>query len=167
MRRISRSRLIWGVLYGVVATILVVLLVLIALGYLVLPSSPPATVTIEKVEWTILQGTTSQGHGWFGNSSFNWSTADGYPVAIKAGTTFELPWSPSNLDTVSHTVYSISVSSPFSCVSSRPALPTSVPPGDGDDGGFNFGISIPGSSSGSYTLEITVNALTASDTGTC
>jgi hypothetical protein len=157
--RISKSSLIWGALYAIVASVLVALLVLIALGYLVLPQPPPATVTIEAVHWTILQGTTAQGHGWFGNSSFTWGAYDGYPATVRAGSSFEIPWAPSNLDTVSHTVYTVAVNTPFQLLASRPALPTSVPPGDGDDGGFDFDITIAGESSGSFTLNVTVNAL--------
>lgn len=160
MRRTRRRTLFWGVLLAAVAGILIVLLVLIGLGYLVLPGPAPPNVTVTEVSWTLFQG-TSHGHGWFGSSTFNYTANDGYPATFPAGYTFTVAWSPVNFDSVSHTVYTVAVSAPFELVSSHPALPYAVAPGD-DSGNFSFYITTPSSTSGAYVLQVTVNAISAS-----
>ncbi|MGA8542077.1 MAG: hypothetical protein WB947_00825 [Thermoplasmata archaeon] len=159
MKRIPRRTLTWAVLFVAVTVVLVTLLVLIGLGYLTLPKSAPAQITISEVEWTVVQGTTSHGIGWFGPSNFNYSHNAGYPRSQTVGTTFGLPWTPENFDTMSHTIYSFTVGNAgWSLVSSHPALPDSVPPGD-DGGQFDFMISVPNGASGTVVLDVTVNAL--------
>ena len=160
MRRTRRRTLVWSILLTAVAGILIVLLVLIGLGYLVLPGPTPPSVTVTEVTWSLLQGTDSHGIGWFGGSSFNYSMNDGYPTTFRAGSTFTLPWSPENFDSVSHTIYTVTVSAPFELVSSRPALPYAVAPGD-DSGNFSFTITTSSTTSGAYVLQVTVNALSA------
>ena len=159
MRPVRRRTLLWGALFAIVAGVLIVLLVLIGLGYLVIPGPSQPSVTVTEVEWTILEHDTSGGIGWFGASSFNYSPPHaGYPATFPAASTFDVQWSPVNFDSVSHTVYAFTVASPFELVSSRPALPYAVPPGD-DGGNFSIYITTPSGTSGSYDLEITINAL--------
>ena len=167
MRRIPRKKLVWTVLFVAVTAVLVVLLVLIGFGYLALPKPAPGSVTISGVLFTINQGTTSGGSGWFGPSSFSYGNNAGYPRSEPVGTSFELPWAPQNFDTTSHNVYTVVVSNPGYCVAAtHPALPDSIPPGD-DGGQFEFAINIPSSASGSVALQVTINALTPGQQPTC
>jgi hypothetical protein len=163
VRKIPRRTLIWTTLFAIAATALLVVLTLIALGYLVLPGPAPAKLSVSEVEWTIIQGNTSSGQGWFGPNQFVWNASDGYPLSIHAGVAFTIPWSPPNFDSQPHTIYTIIVNSPFQWLESqsRPPLPYSVPPTDGDEGGFEFVIEASGVSSGAYPLEITVCAMTS------
>ncbi len=159
MRRLVRRRLIWTALLVVAVGVLVLLLGLIGVGYLRLPTAPAATVTISEIQWTIQEGTTASGVGWFGPSHVNDTANSGLPLSFAAGTTFRLAWGANNRDNVSHTVYSVTATSPpFSWVSSTPALPSTVPIGD-DSFGFSFYFSTPSSASGTFVLTITVNAL--------
>lgn len=159
VKRIPRRTLLWSALFAIAAGVLVVLLVLIGFGYLALPKSPPPSVTVSEVQWTIQQGTTPGGGGWFGPSHFNYSLNAEFPLTVSAGTSFRLAWTPENFDTTAHTVYSLSVSVPFewNSQSSRPPLPDTVPSGD-DGGQFSFVIITP-STPGTYELNVTVNAI--------
>lgn len=159
MIRIQKRTLLWSSLFAIAIAVLITLLVLIGLGYLALPASPPKQVTISEVEWTIVQGTTSHGIGWFGPSPFYYGENAGFPRTEPTGGTFNLPWSPQNFDTVSHNVCAVTIgNSGFSIGSPHPALPNTVPPGD-DGGQFEFPINVPGSASGNYTLQLTINAI--------
>jgi hypothetical protein len=167
MRKIPSKRLFWAALFLVVTAVLVALLVLIGLGYLTLPKSSPASVTVSEIEWTILQGNTSHGMGWFGPSTFTYSNNAGFPRTETVGQSFELPWSPENFDTVDHFVYTVSLGNAGYCFDKVfPALPHAVAPGD-DGGSFEFAISIPSSASGTVAIALTVNALTATSQSYC
>jgi hypothetical protein len=159
MKRIPRRKLFLAILFVAVAAVLVILLVLIGLGYLVLPKSAPGSVTIESVQFTIQQGTISGGSGWFGPSTFSYGNNAGFPRSVTVGQAFELPWDPENFDTKSHTVYTVNVGNAGFCVAgAHPALPDSIPPGD-DGGQFEFSISVPSSASGALNLLVTIDAL--------
>lgn len=156
MRRRTRSRLL-GVAVGVAAIVVATLFVLIALGYLALPSTPSPKVSLTGVRWTIVQGTTSSGIGWFGPSQFNYSTADGYPIEIALGGTVSIPWSFSNYDSVNRTIYSVVVAAPFTFVSCHPGLPVSVPSGT-DDGFVGITVRAPNGAGQSVELNLTLDA---------
>ncbi len=157
MRPRTRGRLL-TVLVAIAAAVVVVLVGLIGAGYLRLPTSPAPTVTISAVHWHILEGTTAGGIGWFGNSTFNYTTGNGYPQTVRSGGSISIPWTTSNFDSANHTVYSVTTSAPFAFEGSRPALPM-VAPGGEDDVIFEFTIAIPSGTSGSFALDLTVNAL--------
>lgn len=159
MARMPRRKLI-SIATAAVASLVVLLLILIGLGYLVLPSASPATVTVSKVEWHVLQGTTSTGMGWFGNSSFNYTKSNGFPLKVQAGHSFGLPWTTSNFDSSAHSVYSVELNTPFKLDGSRPALPVNATAGE-DDVVFEFTIGVPSSATGPIVLDITINALVA------
>jgi hypothetical protein len=167
VRRIPKKKLLWALLFVVVTVILISLLVLIGLGYLTLPKSAPANVTVTEVQFTVVQGTTSSGSGWFGPSTFVYGNNAGFPRTEPAGQSFGLPWAPQNFDTTPHTIYTVSVGNPGFCIAStHPALPDSVPPGD-DGGQFEFSISIPSSASGTLSIEITIDALNPGQQNNC
>jgi hypothetical protein len=158
VRRIAKRTLVWASLFLVVTAVLITLLVLIGLGYLTLPKAAPNQITISEVNWTILQGTTSGGMGWFGPSNFTYGHNAGYPRTQTTGTSFGLPWTPQNFDSTSHTVYSVSVGNAgWAVLSSHPALPDSLPPGD-DSGEFQFTISVPSGATGTIVLDVTIDA---------
>lgn len=158
MARLRRRGWFLKTLIAVAAAVVVVLVGLIAAGVLVLPLAPPTTVTISEVQWTVLEGTTAQGYGWFGNSSFTWDHRNGFPLTLSPGSSFQLPWTTANMDGVNHTIYSVSVNPPFRLVSTWPTVPV-VAPGGEDSVVFEFQISVPSTASGSMVLQVTVNAL--------
>ncbi len=150
-----RARFLWS-LVAAVAGLVVLLVALVGFGYLRLPSAPPPSVTVSQVDWTVLEGTTSTGIGWFGNSSFNYTLAEGFPLAVTAGSSFSVVWTTMNWDSSPHTVSYVAVSSPFTLERSTPGVPITAAAGD-DDVGFSFTIGVPSSASGSYVLDVTVN----------
>jgi hypothetical protein len=155
VRRGTRKRILQlGIVLA--AAVVAVLLLLIAFGYLVLPSSPPNQFRVTGVHWTILEGTTPGGLAWFGPSQFNYSGADGYPVEVSVGKTVTIPWSFSSYDTVNHTIYSVVASSPFTVVNCDPSLPAIVPSGT-DDALLTVTVQVPGAG-GSGELNLTVAA---------
>jgi hypothetical protein len=167
MRPIPRKKLVWALLFLVVTVVLVALLVLIGLGYLTLPKSTPGSVTISEVQFTIVQGTTPAGAGWFGPSTFTYEKNAGFPRSETVGQSFGLPWAPQNFDTTSHTIYTVNVGNSGYCVASaHPALPASVPPGD-DGGQFEFQISIPSGASGTIALSVTIDAVNPGQQNYC
>ena len=129
---------------------------LIALGFLALPSNPGHTVTITEVRWSIVQGTTADGTGWFGPSQFNY-TDNGWPAQVPSGGRIDIPWSFSNYDASNRTVYAVQSSSPFTVVSSQPALPVSIP-GGSDDALIEFEVQVPGGGSLTTALNISIFA---------
>ncbi len=155
MRRWNRRRLT-GLGVAVAALVVALLVVLIALGILVLPSSPPAKVTVNSVHWTLEQGTTGHGSGWFGPSQFNY-TSGGYPIEVVPGGTLDVVWTFSNFDASSHSVVSITAGAPFVTVTSQiqPALPTAVPGGT-DDGSLLVPVEVPNDAGAALTLSLTV-----------
>jgi hypothetical protein len=146
--------------YAVVAAAAVValLLVLIALGYLVIPTSPSVPVRITETQYTILEGTNASGKYWFGPDTLSYSGFNGYPGNFTAGSTFGVPIVLINYDSQPHTVYSVSVNSPFKFLSSDPPVPCVVPAG-ADDAGFEFTVSVPNSPGSSFVLSVTINAV--------
>lgn len=158
-----------GYLVIVASALVVVLLVLIALGYLVLPSKTPASVNIVQTNYTILEGKGATGVYWFGvigssgaNVSFDdqltFPNFNGYPANLSPGSSFGVDVLLWNNDTLNHTVYSVSVNSPFALLGSKPTLPVNVPSRD-DNAAFVFTVQTPNQPGASLVLNITINAL--------
>ncbi|HLM91549.1 MAG TPA: hypothetical protein VK424_05810 [Thermoplasmata archaeon] len=158
--RVPRGRqLIWTALYSIALGVLVLLLVFIGIGYLRLPASSPSTFTVEEVRWTIEQGTIANGQGWFGLGEFNYSRAAGFfPPTYDSGASFQVAWALVNYDHVNHTIYSVTVNSPFTLVGTKYSLPMPVVIGD-DSRPLGLTIGSPSSLTGPVVLEITVNTL--------
>ena len=155
MRRSTRKRLLQlGIV--VAAVVVAVLLVLIGLGFLVLPSPPAKKFSVSGVHWKIIEGTTSGGLGWFGPSQFNYSEAEGYPIDVVVGGTVTIPWSFSSYDTVNRTIYSVVATSPFTFVSCQPGIPVDVPSGT-DSALLSITVRVP-AAGGSGALNLTVSA---------
>jgi hypothetical protein len=151
-------RLLRWALIGV-TTLVAVLLVLIGLGYLVLPThSDPKTVTVLGAERWIEQGSLPNGNGWFGSSGFNYSGKDGYPLTVAAGGTFQLVVTFSNFDSQTHEVYSASANYPCSVVGATPSLPAIVPPSE-DNTLFEFTIAVPDQPGAQLWVNLTLDAL--------
>jgi|SRR5271157_857010 len=154
MRRWTRRRVLnLGLAIG--AVVVVILLLLVAFGYLAVPSSSVGQVTLYEIRWTVHQGTTSSGQGWFGPSQFNYSLADGYPVKVAPGETLTIPWAFSNYDVTNHTIIAILVGAPFTFVRTLPALPAVVPSGT-DDAFLSVAIRAPSIAGLNITLTMTV-----------
>lgn len=163
-RRLTRRQWVWTALFAVALAVLVFLLVLIGVGYLRLPStsSTGAQVTVTAVDWTIEQGTNGHGIGWFGKSQFNYTGATGwFPPTFAAGSELQVSWSISNFDTVNHTVYTVTAGAPFSVARTLPVLPMNVNVGD-DGNTLGVWVTTSSSTSGSYVLDLTVDALSGS-----
>jgi hypothetical protein len=161
VRRLGRRRLLWAALYLVALSVLVVALVLVGLGDLRLPSSGHAgpAVTVSRVDWTVLEGTTSHGQGWFGPAEFNYTPATGWqPPTFSAGTRLQVSWDLVNYDTTTQEIYSVTVGSPFELAGTGKGLPMVVNIGD-DGNSLVLYITTPSSTSGTFPLDVTVNAL--------
>jgi len=154
-----RKRTLWTIGVAVVAAVLVTLLVLIAMGTLVLPGSTPAPVTVNAVQFTLLQGTNASGQGWFGPDTFVYTGAvNGYPFHVTPGATFSVPVEWQNFDGSPHTIYSISAAAPFTFVSTSPSLPATLAAYQ-DDAFMQIYVTAPSSAGATLTLDLTVNAL--------
>jgi len=151
----------WELLLGAATALVAVLLALVATGVLVLPPPAPATVTIVGVDWTIEEGTTSLGYGWFGPNEINLTETDGLPFEVASGGAFVLVLALSNLDSVNHTIHSATAVPPFNVTGTNPALPRIVLSGE-DDWFLRVSLDAPTvSSSQSCTIELTLDAVTA------
>ena len=162
MRRLGRRRLLWAALYLVALSVLVVALVLVGLGDLRLPSSGHAgpAVTVSRVDWTVLEGTTSHGQGWFGPAEFNYTPATGWqPPTFSAGTRLQVSWDLVNYDNVTREIYSVTVGSPFELAGTGKGLPMVVTTGDEGNNLVLFVTTSP-STAGTFPLNIMVNAVT-------
>lgn len=163
MAKLTRARFLQYAIV-VAATVVVVLLVLIAFGAIRLPSSAagPPSVTVTGVHWVIEQGTTSSGLGWFGPNEFNYTSADGYPVKVNTGDSLTIPWTFSNFDSSNHSIYEVYVGPPFSLVSTTPTIPlhggVNVPAGT-DDAFLNVVVRAPSQTAAPLILNLTVDAL--------
>lgn len=160
--RRARRRLL-GSLVLAAAVLVALLLVLISLGYLVLPSASPASVNIVRTHYSILEGTSASGQYWFGldgnfSDQLTYPDFDGYPANLPPGGTFGVPIVLWNNDSVNHTIYSVSVNAPFELVRSDPALPIVVPTGV-DDASFVFTVRVPNQPGASLGLSVTIDAL--------
>ncbi|HYA58503.1 MAG TPA: hypothetical protein VEH57_08625 [Thermoplasmata archaeon] len=156
-RRLSRRRF-WDLVIAAAAGVVVVLIALVGLGILVLPARSSPSVTVDAVDWTILQGKTRLGIGWFGQSYVNLSNTDGLPYSVTSGGRFSVSLTLSNLDSFNHTIYSVTAQSPFQVASVSPTLPRMVPSGE-DDWFMSVSVTAPSvSSDSSYILFLTVNA---------
>lgn len=122
----------WTLAVVVAAVILLALVALVALGVLVLPgigSAPALQVT--EVQFTVLQGATVAGVGWFGPTSFTMSGAsNGYPLQVPAGANFTVAVPLNNFDSSAHTIFSAQSGAPFTFLGSSPTFPLTVAPGD-------------------------------------
>ncbi len=149
----------WELLLGAATVFVAVLIALVATGVFVLPPPAVATVTIVGVDWTIEEGTTSLGYGWFGPNEVNLSETDGLPFEVASGGTFVLVMALSNLDSVNHTIRSATAVPPFNVTGTTPALPRIVLSGE-DDWFLRVALDAPTvSSSQSFTVELTLDAL--------
>jgi hypothetical protein len=158
--KLRRRRL---VSLGVVAAtaVVVVLVALIGLGYLVLPQSASAPITISETQWTILEGTNASGGYWFGPNTLSYPGLNGYPLSVAPGSTFGVPIVLWNHDNANHTVYSVLVGLPFTYVRSDPPVPIVVPAGE-DSASFEFWVTAPSEPGASLMVTITINALNPS-----
>ena len=140
------------------ALFVVALLVLVGLGYLVLPGTPPpAPVTVTSVRFTIVQGTNASGLGWFGPSAFNYSgAANGYPFTVAAGGTFTISVTLWNHDNQAHTIYSAAAGAPFRVSSTAPSLPVGVAAME-DDALIQIGLVAPSTPGASLVLMVTID----------
>jgi hypothetical protein len=155
--RLTRHQL-WEIGIGAAAGVVVVLLILVGSGILVRPSSTAPTVTVIEVQWTILQGETRGGFGWFGPSYVNVTSADGLPVTIGSGESLTMSIILANLDSANHTVSMVTAHPPFSVVRTTPALPSRVDSGE-DDWDLAVTVVAPTvTSDTSYTLDLTIDA---------
>jgi hypothetical protein len=128
------------VLVAVVVAIVVVVVAIVtipALRSLVFGGSSPGTsptngsgefhLTVTGVEWTLSQGKTSQGNGWFGPSPTY--TNSGFPRTFSPNNVFSVTLVLSNYDDVAHTIYTVVGVAPVSVTSTTPTLPVGVPAG--------------------------------------
>jgi len=157
-RRRSVRRLVTFALIAA-AIVVVVLVALIGLGVLVLPATQTTPVTISSVHLIVDQGQSSSGFPWFGPSSINYTSAEGYPFQVAPGHTWSVVWTFTNLDSVSHNVTQVSPSSPFTKPATQPALPYAV--GPGEDGALSIILTAPSTPGSTYavTLIVTVAGL--------
>src|SRR5271170_1589778 len=161
MRMPQRRQLLWTVLLTVATAVLALLLILIGVGYLRLPTTAASstTITVTEVRWTIEQGTIPTGEGWFGEGEFNYTSADGWiSPTFASGSSFSVDWTIVNFDRVNHTIFSVTVNSPFLLVGTHYPLPMNVVVGD-NSRPLGLTISTASSASGPLVLEVTVNAL--------
>ena len=160
-RKWSRSRIL-ELAIVVVAVIVVVLLILIGTGILRIPAPSSPTVTVTGAQWNILQGNTKVGYGWFGASPRYANSSDGLPLTVSSGGTFGMSLTLSNLDDQNHTFYSVVADSPFTVVSTKPAIGSAgatVISGS-DDWVITVTLRAPSvSSDTSDSLNITLNAI--------
>jgi len=154
-RHVWTRRRIIGLTVVVVAAV-IVLLVSFGLGWISLPGSQ---LTISSVHWTVEQGTTPSGSGWFGPSEFNFTAANGYPKQVAAGGQFTVTWLFENFDSANHTIYSILAGSPFIIRSASPTLPALIP-GGSDSAEIQLTVGTPTGAGSSWVLDLTVDALT-------
>jgi hypothetical protein len=141
--------------------VLALFLAVIALAVLavvldyVYTSTSVASVTIEGGTIHIDEGQNGSGY-WFGAPDLTLNgSADGYPLALHAGGTFEVAFTLTNQDTHNHTVASVSASGPFVLLAVEPPLPAVVPPGF--DAYFHLTLRAP-TTAGSYSFAVTVAA---------
>jgi hypothetical protein len=159
----SRKLLRRGILVGIiiVAVVLVVLEVLIAGGYLVVNSSGKSPVTVSSVYLKVQQGKGATGNPWFLPGYVNYTSNDGYPLQVSPGGTWKVVWNFLQVDTVNHTLYSVTVTSPFTIQSTSPALPWIVPPAD-ENGVLAIYVTAPSTSGVTYSITLNINAITPS-----
>ncbi|MGD0257829.1 MAG: hypothetical protein ABSB90_08140 [Thermoplasmata archaeon] len=144
---------------GLAAGVVAILVVLVATGVLFLPPSGTTEVRIVGVEWTIEQGTTASGFGWFGPNTINQTDTAGLPFSVSPGNSFVLVLGLSNLDSVNHTIHSVTATSPFVVTSTTPATPRVVLAGE-DDWFLRVFLTAPSvSTTTSFTVDLTVDAL--------
>ena len=176
--KLRRGRLLNWLL--VAASILVVVLVaLISLGYLVIPGSPAAPITITSTQYTIIEGSNASGCYWFyfpgtgasctyDHSYWNgvcsgrecnltYPGVNGYPTTVAPGSTFSVLFPMWNRDTSAHNVTAVDVGAPFIWVRANVAIPTPIPAGY-DDANFVFYITAPSSPGASLALIFTIAA---------
>jgi hypothetical protein len=158
MRRFAGGRsTLWTLLIAIAAVLVGTLLLLAALGYLAFPTSSAPSYVVTGARIILVEGTTSNGQGWFGPNPTN-LTGPPFPLEVSPGATFTLTWTFSNFDGKAHTVSSISVAAPFALVSVTPTVPSQVPPYI-DSGAYLLTLRAPSSPGGSGEVVLTVDAL--------
>lgn len=153
----TRRNALWTIAIGAATAVVVFLLILVGLNVLVLPASTPSPVEVTEVRWTILQGMTASGFGWFGPSQFNYTT-NGFPTNETPGGSMTLTVTLANFDTVNHTIYSVVAVTPFSVTSVLPSVPRMVPHSD-DNALFQIEVAVPNDPGQSFPLQLTINAI--------
>jgi len=156
-RRTLRRVLTYAVIAATV--LVVVLLALVEGGVLVLSPSGPTPVTITSVHLKIEQGSTD-GVPWFGPSSINYTSANGYPIQVAPGGSWNVVWTFYSLDNRPHNVTGVFPAAPFSLKSTMPVLPYAVAPGD--DGALSMSLSPPSTPGGTYAVTVVVDVGTVS-----
>lgn len=142
---------------GLIAVAAIAAVLLLALGVFLL-RLPSAVETVTVVQWTIQQGTTSQGKGWFGPSEFNFTEAKGFPMTVAPGGQVTVDWSFQNNDSVSHTIYAVCAGAPFGVPGTSPPLPTLVLAG-ADNAALEVTVPAPSDAGASLVLDLTVYAV--------
>jgi hypothetical protein len=155
-----RRRTLWTIAVGVAATVLVVLLILIAAGVLVVPgTASPSPVSVSSVQFTIEQGTNKSGNGWFGPNTITYTgLANGYPFRVAPGDGFSVPITFENYDSAPHTLYNITVQPPFAFAGSSPTLPQTLRAYQ-DDAYLLIDVTAPSAPGATLTLFIFINAI--------
>lgn len=158
-RRTVRRLLTFAI--SAVAIVVVVLVVMIGTGVLVLPSKDPARVTISMVQLQIEQGTNPSGVGWFGMSTINYTSAEGYPIQVALGGTWSVAYTFFNLDDRPHNITMVTPSPQeyFSIEGTVPALPYAI--GAGEDGAISIIVTVdPSTPVATYAVILVVAAVT-------
>jgi hypothetical protein len=129
IRRWRRTRSL-GFLAGACVGAIVVLVVVL---YLLPSLAAPTTVTIERFNWTIVQGTwtfNNQTEPWFVEQYINQSAADGYPFQVSPHGTFNVSLVLVEYDPKSVPICTISVAPPLEVLSTFPTLPAAMQGGE-------------------------------------
>jgi hypothetical protein len=129
VRRWRRSRA-FGLLAGICVGAIVVLVIVL---YLLPAMVSPTMVTIERFDWTIVQGNwtlDNQTEPWFVEHYINQSAADGYPFQVRPGGTFNVSLVLVEYDPISVPICTISVNSPLEVLSTFPVLPAAMEGGE-------------------------------------
>jgi hypothetical protein len=153
-----KRRTWWTIGVAIAAGVLAIVLLLIAANILVLPSSSPATVNVNSIQFTIIQGTNASGNPWFGPSHFNYSGVyNSYPFQVATGGSFSIPVELENYDSMPHTLYSVEIAAPFTLISTDPNLPQVIQKNT-DETTLFVDIKAPGSA-GTDVVYMTIDTL--------
>jgi hypothetical protein len=157
LRRRALRRFITIALIAV-AIVVIVLVALVAGGVLVVPSHSATPVTISSVH-LVIQEENSSGGPWFGAWSINYTGAEGFPIHVAPGGVWWIVWENIfNFDSVNHTIYRVTPSSPFTIASTVPALPDNVLWGS-EGGNLQINVATPSTPGATYAVTLVVDTL--------
>lgn len=146
----ARGRFAWR--HWRILVVIGAALVLLLAAYLYWPAIDHK-VTVTRATVYLVEGTMPT--HWFGSPYIN-ETA-GYPFTSSPGASFKITVQLINFDfNETHVIVGANASSPFVLVGTSPSLPLYVGPEDTVQ--FNVTVDCP-PNSGSYALELTINAL--------